>query len=87
MFGLLKGVLGFAAGIGAGAVVKNAIVHITPETMTKFGKIATTVGTYVLIGIAADAATTHVEKQLDDMRDAVVGLDTAVKELKTEGAE
>ncbi len=68
---IIKLSVGMVASIGAGAIVGNIIKVTTPSTTTKLMKLVIGLGGLVLTGIVGDAASTYVDKTVDDMVNTV----------------
>ncbi len=62
---IVKSVVGLVASIGVGTVVGNAVKATTPANISKFGKIATVVGSVVLTGMVGIAAEKYTDGQID----------------------
>lgn len=73
---IIKAVVGLAIGSSVSVVVKNAIVHTSPEEMDRNMKVAVSIGTWALAGMASLAAAKHVESKID----SIVGMVKTVTE-------
>ena len=70
-FGLIKAVVGIAAGLGTSMVVSTAVKSITPADMGRATKVLWKLGGFGLAGVAVQ----HVTKYTNETLDIVVGLD------------
>ena len=75
MFNVLKSLVSFAAGMGAGAVVGNAIKATTPADLSKIQKILVGVGTFAIGGAVAEAASNSVVRQMDEVAEVFNGVE------------
>lgn len=62
---IVKSIVGLTASIGVGTVVENAVKAITPVDISKFGKVATVIGSIVLTGMVGIAAEKYTDGQID----------------------
>lgn len=62
---IVKSVVGLTASIGVGTVVGNAVKAVTPVDISKFGKVATVIGSIVLTGMVGIAAEKYTDGQID----------------------
>lgn len=65
--GLIKQAVGLVVSLGVGAIVKNAIEHTTPGTVTAFKKVGISIGGIVLSMMVSDAATKFADGKIDEM--------------------
>lgn len=68
---ILKGTVGLATSLGAGAVVGNAIKATTPDNMKLAQKILVGIGGITLSSIAGDVASRYMEAQIQAVADGV----------------
>lgn len=62
----MKKVVGLISGVGVAAIIGNAVKHVSPTTGAgAMMKLCVGVGTAVLGGIACDASSNYVNKQID----------------------
>lgn len=66
---MVKGIVGLATSLGAGAVVGNAIKATTPENMKLASKILVGIGGATLSVIAGEVASAYIENQIQDTVD------------------
>lgn len=81
-----KGVLGFTASVGAGLIVGSIVnTHVTysPGVLGKIKFVAVRVGAFALSGIVSTAAEKQIEKDVDELVDAVKGIKAATDEIKS----
>lgn len=71
---IVKSIVGLGASIGVGTVVGNVVKATTPANISKFGKIATVVGSVVLTGMVGIAAEKYTDGQIDKIAEFVHGL-------------
>ena len=64
---MVKAILKIAVSIGVGTIVGNAIKTTTPDDIKQLSKIAVSLGSLALTGIASDMAIKYVDKEVDDM--------------------
>lgn len=64
---IAKSVAGVITSLGAGAVVGNAIKATTPENLKTANAILVGVGSFVIGGMVADAASDYVKKAIDEI--------------------
>ena len=69
---IVKSVVGLTASIGVSTVVGNVAKATMPVDASKFGRIATIIGTVVISGMAGIAA----EKYTDDQVEKVISIFT-----------
>ena len=81
---MIKGVLGFGAGIGSGMIVTNIVRSTTPVGAGKIYKGFVLLGGYALGGMASDNAEEWMGKQVDALADGWDKIRGAVKEAKEE---
>lgn len=62
---IVKSIVGLTASIGVGTVVENAVKAVTPVGISKFGKVATVIGSIVLTGMVGIAAEKYTDGQID----------------------
>ena len=65
--GLTKQIVGLVVSLGVGSIVKNAIEHTTPSTITTLKKVGVGVGGFVLSMMVSDAATKFADEKIDEM--------------------
>ena len=66
---ILKGAIGFMAGIGIGAMCKTGIKMLTPEDATKFTKWCCKIGGFVIASAIGRAAANEIDAIDNDIRD------------------
>ena len=66
VYAVLKIIAGTIAGSGAGAIVGNLIHSTTPEDISKYQRVLTGVGSFVLTGIASKVAYEYVTNEMDE---------------------
>lgn len=64
---IVKSVAGVITSLGAGAVVGNAIKATTPENLKTANAVLVGVGSFVIGGMVADAASNYVKKGIDEI--------------------
>lgn len=67
---VVKGVAGFAASLGASAVIGNAIKATTPETLSTINKVGVVIGGVVVSGMVGTAASNFVRSEIDEAVDS-----------------
>lgn len=73
----VKRVVGIVAGAGTGFVIGNAIKATSPQDMGAIGKIATSIGGFVMGGIVGNAAGKYTDEAIDDVVEFVDDLKTS----------
>lgn len=79
---IAKLVVSALASAGAGTIVGNAVKHVTPATQALVPKVTTFVGGLALGSIAADAASTHAGKKVDEAAKLIETVRAAQKKTK-----
>jgi hypothetical protein len=87
-FDIAKGLLGFLASAGTGAIVENVIRHTMPiGKLTLMKKIFTVVGEVVVTGALSELTSTYAEKKVDQVENMVNGVKLAKCLLENKIAE
>lgn len=76
---MIKGVLGFSAGIGATMIVSNVVRATTPVGAGKVARLFIGVGRFAVAGLVADKAESWMGKQVDEVADGIEGIIAAAK--------
>lgn len=68
----VKGAVTLIGGIGVGAIITNAVKHVSPTSgMGSIMKLCVGVGTMLLGGLACDAASDYAEQKIDEAVEAI----------------
>jgi hypothetical protein len=70
-FDILKGVAGFLASAGTGAIVENVIRHTMPVRLTLVKKIFVVIGEVVVTGALSDLASAYAIEKVEKMETLV----------------
>lgn len=63
---ILKNAVGFAASLGVGVIVENAVKATTPVGIGKIGKILVLLGSVVLSSACGDLASKYTDSEIDN---------------------
>lgn len=80
---VVKKLVPLAVSMGVGVVVKNAIVATTPVDQSTYQKVMVGIGSFALTTYVADKASTHIQKEIEELEGAFRG---AKQELKSQTA-
>lgn len=75
---IIKGAASFVVGAGVSTVVRQAIKATLPTAQTKYSRVMVGIGTYAIVGLAANAASKAIEQEIQDASDAFAGIGTAI---------
>jgi hypothetical protein len=64
--GLTKQVVGLVVSLGVGTIVKNAIEHTTPATISTLKKVGVGIGGFVISMMVSEVATKYTEQKIDE---------------------
>ncbi len=75
---IAKAAVSIVTSTGVGVIVGNAIKASTPDNLTKFQKVSTTVGSIVLTSMVAGAASNYAGEQIEQTVTQLKTLKTAL---------
>lgn len=85
---IAKGITGLAVSVGTSEVVGNLVRHVTPDEISKLGKVKTLIGTYALGTAITLAASTQINSSIDTAANFTKAVkDNVKKRMKKEETE